>query len=84
MDGAFRNERNLSSVILYENIIEGSLIFDHCRLDVFYTGTSIDKAKYDAIRFNASITVYCYAEVMPQEEGNFWHYDTDGVTPVIW
>ena len=29
-------------------------------------------------------TIYYYAEIEPTEEGNYWHYDTDGVTPIIW
>ena len=33
----------------------------------------------------SNATVYWYRETEPiGEEGNFWHYDTDGVTPVIW
>ena len=27
---------------------------------------------------------YYYSESQPTEDGNFWHYDTDGVTPVKW
>ena len=28
--------------------------------------------------------VYFYRESMPTGYGNYWHYDVDGVTPVIW
>ncbi|MBQ8375250.1 MAG: leucine-rich repeat domain-containing protein [Clostridia bacterium] len=28
--------------------------------------------------------VYAYCEEPPTEEGDFWHYDTDGVTPIPW
>lgn len=31
-----------------------------------------------------NITVYYYSESQPTDEGNYWHYDTDGVTPLIW
>jgi hypothetical protein len=27
---------------------------------------------------------YYYSETQPTAEGNYWHYDTDGVTPVVW
>ena len=27
---------------------------------------------------------YYYSETAPTEDGNYWHYDTDGITPVIW
>ena len=28
--------------------------------------------------------VYFYQETQPITTGYWWHYDTDGVTPVIW
>ena len=29
--------------------------------------------------------VYYYADSMPEEnEGDYWHYDADEVTPVVW
>ena len=38
-----------------------------------------------------SATRYYYSETVPalnadktDYDGNYWHYDTDGVTPVIW
>ncbi|MBO5394611.1 MAG: leucine-rich repeat domain-containing protein [Clostridia bacterium] len=31
-----------------------------------------------------SATVYYYSEQEPTTEGNYWHYDTDGKTPIIW
>lgn len=31
-----------------------------------------------------SATVYYYSETEPTEAGNYWHYDTDGKTPVVW
>ncbi|MBQ8615646.1 MAG: hypothetical protein IJ415_03680, partial [Clostridia bacterium] len=30
-------------------------------------------------------TIYYYSEEQPTDaEGNYWHYDTDGKTPVVW
>ncbi len=29
-------------------------------------------------------TVYHYSETQPTDTGLYWHYDTDGITPVIW
>ncbi len=29
-------------------------------------------------------TKYYYSEEKPLESGNYWHYDTDGVTPAVW
>ena len=31
-----------------------------------------------------SATIYYYSEQEPSTEGNYWHYDTDGKTPIIW
>jgi hypothetical protein len=28
--------------------------------------------------------LYAYSEDPPTEDGKYWHYDTDGVTPVAW
>lgn len=63
--------------------------------EVFYTGT---RSEWEAIvllkpdgtyneganEYLLSATIYCYSEAQPTESGNFWHYDTDGVTPVKW
>ena len=32
----------------------------------------------------ANATVYCYSETEPTDSGDYWHYDVDGKTPVIW
>ena len=31
-----------------------------------------------------SATRYYYSESQPTGSGSYWHYDTDGVTPVVW
>ena len=57
---------------------------------VYYKGTAEEWEKieidneynYNDPLINA--TVYYYSETKPSEEGNYWHYDTDGVTPVKW
>lgn len=46
-----------------------------------------DKTKWDAISDKpafSGVEIYTYREQTPTTEGNFWHYDTDGVTPVVW
>ncbi len=54
---------------------------------VFYTGTA---EQWNDIQIGeqntelTSATRYYYSEEEPTGEGNYWHYDTDGVTPVIW
>ncbi len=64
-------------------------IFGHHGLNTVYfegTETELNAAMgrmYGNTYFE-SATKYFYSEDRPQTEGNFWHYDTDGVTPVVW
>ena len=63
--------------------------FSNCKklTSVFYVGLSTD---WDSISIGngnkplTSATKYYYSETEPVEEGNYWHYDTDGATPVVW
>ena len=53
---------------------------------VYYRGTA---TQWQAVTigsdsFVSTTTVYCYSETQPTDTGNYWHYDTDGVTPVKW
>ena len=54
---------------------------------VYYNGTSEDWDKIDFAPNNLWIvktTICYYSETAPTASGNYWHYDTDGVTPVRW
>ena len=61
---------------------------------VYYRGTNSDWEKIMIGDYNHILTRatrYYYTENPPAlnadgtaYEGNFWHYDTDGITPVIW
>ncbi len=62
---------------------------------VYYKGTA---EKWEKIDINSNknpplinATRYYYSETEPAlnsdgtaYDGNYWHYDTDGVTPVVW
>ena len=54
---------------------------------IYFKGTKED---WDTISLGSSntnlsnATRYYYSETEPTEEGNYWYYDTDGMTPVIW
>jgi hypothetical protein len=56
--------------------------------NLYYCGTSADWDNIGIGRINTSrlnsATIYYYSESQPTDEGNYWHYDTDGVTPVVW
>ena len=63
--------------------------FDNCSSlkTVFYKGTAEQWNRIEIIRTDICLimaTRYYYSESEPTNYGNFWHYDTDGVTPVIW
>ena len=50
----------------------------------YYEGTreQWDNVDYESSYWYAS--VYYYSETEPITSGNYWHYDVDGITPVIW
>ena len=66
----------------------------HWSLETVYYGGTEEQWKDISIGlFNSNLTSatrYYYSETNPFEcegavtEGNYWHYDTDGVTPVVW
>ena len=55
---------------------------------VYYLGTteqwqniSIESGNENVIK---NLPLYYYNETIPTESGNYWHYDIDGETPIIW
>ncbi|MBP3619951.1 MAG: hypothetical protein J6J24_04760 [Clostridia bacterium] len=57
-------------------------------IEVFFEETKETVAEKDSneeILSRGDIKVYYYAETQPASDaGSYWHYDTDGKTPVIW
>lgn len=85
----FRGCINLKSITMSRNVTYiGAYAFWYCSLRIiYYKGTADDFKKITIDSYNSSLwdaTKYYYSETKPTEEGNYWHYDTDGVTPVIW
>ena len=87
---AFSNCASLTSIIIGNNVVNiGREAFYGCTsLDVvYYSGTEKNWAEINIESGNDTLTTatrYCYSETQPTEDGNFWHYAEDGITPVIW
>ena len=97
LDGyAFCNYTARDAVVVLSKDIKAikCYSFYNCGFDtLFFTGTreewkamSIEYApeEYAAINTLNSVEVYCYSESAPTGEGNYWHYASDGKTPVKW
>jgi len=63
-------------------------VFENCvRLDkIYYLGTP---EQWNSVNIEEEYTefdvnVYYYSATEPTDDGNYWHYDTDGKTPVVW
>lgn len=89
-DHAFYGCKALTSVILSDGVTSvGSNAFGDCGglAAVYYKGT---QESWDLISIgsaNGDLTEaarYYYLETEPAEDGDFWHYAEDGVTPVVW
>ena len=88
---AFDHCTKLISITIPEGVTNiGEYAFSRCNnlKEVYYEGDTNDWSniiiKTEGNSTLTSATRYCYSETEPTEEGNYWHYDTDGVTPVVW
>lgn len=89
-DFAFNSCNVLTSIIISENITHiGWSAFRDCSSlkQVYYLSTAENWSKIsigdDNYTLTGAATRYYYSETEPTEEGNYWHYDTDGITPII-
>ena len=90
---AFRDCIGLTEITIPDSVASiGDYAFYNCSglTSVYYMGTAEEWEGISIYAGNAyftSATRYYYIENeadVPQDGGNYWHYDTDGVTPVVW
>jgi len=90
--GGFYDCRSLTNIVIPSSVMNiGSFAFaiSNSKLaKVFYGGTDITawnmitRGQSNANLTNA--TRYYYSETKPMIEGNYWRFDIDGITPIIW
>ena len=96
-DSAFYGCSSLTSITIPDGVTSiGSYAFYDCNSlkTVFYKGTAEQWKEISIRNGNTNLTNaarYYYSETEPAlssdgtaYDGNYWHYDTDGKTPVIW
>lgn len=88
---AFAFCSSLTNITIPDSVTSiGNYAFYDCSslTSVYYAGTSQEWSEIAINEYGndnlTSATIYYYSETEPTEEGNCWHYDTDGLTPIVW
>lgn len=90
---AFDNCSSLTEIVISNKVISiGNWAFNGCTslTNVYYKGTEEDWEKIVIGNNNDCLniaTIYYYVENevdVPTDGGNYWHYDTDGKTILLW
>ena len=88
--GAFNVWSQRISLIMPKNIIviEAFVQFGGNLEKIYYEGSSVEWGNIqignDYFGELNNATKYFYSSTQPSVAGNYWHYDTDGETPIEW
>jgi len=87
-DYAFDNS-SITYIILPKSIKTiGSYALGDICIEIYYLGNEIEWEEVEKTAADyEDITIYYYIEDesnLPQDNGNYWHYDIDRKTPIIW
>lgn len=86
---AFIGCKKLKNIIIPKGVkYIGLVAFYGSELNVLYKGSA---EQWESLNIYFEVSLYFYSEIEPvlnadgtAYDGNYWHYDTDGETPVIW
>ena len=86
-DAAFSGCYSLTSVIIPDSVTTiGNRAFYSCSnlSRIFYKGSADSWNDITLGEYALRDKIYYFTETEPTDDGNYWHYDTDGKTPVVW
>ena len=87
---AFSGNKAICNVTIPDGVTSiGDRAFYGCSnlTSVYYMGTASQWSKISIGSGNGNLkntTIYYYSETQPTESGNYWHFATDGKTPIVW
>ena len=83
---AFDLCERLSTIIIPISVVNiefrAFVIGPRLKIIIFIENSNVPSTWEDG--WDAEAIVYKYSESNPYSEGNYWHYDLDGITPIIW